>query len=61
MDDNKEMKDLGERMVSSKEVFSGKLLHVYSDRVVLPNGRETGRECVCVWERQRGGPLALFS
>ena len=42
MDDNKEMKDLGERMVSSKEVFSGKLLHVYSDRVVLPNGREAG-------------------
>ena len=46
MDDNKEMKDLGERMVSSREVFSGKLLHVYSDRVVLPNGRETGRELI---------------
>lgn len=46
MDNNKEMRDLGERMVSSKEVFSGKLLHVYSDRVVLPNGRETGRELI---------------
>ncbi len=46
MENNKEMKDLGEKMVSSKEVYSGKLLHVFSDRVILPNGRETGRELI---------------
>ena len=44
--DKKEMLELGEKMVSSEEVYSGKLLHVFKDVVVLPNGRETGRELI---------------
>lgn len=46
MEDKKEMLELGEKMVSSKEVYDGKLLHVYKDMVVLPNGRETARELI---------------
>ncbi|MGN1190044.1 MAG: NUDIX domain-containing protein [Candidatus Ornithospirochaeta sp.] len=46
MENKKEMLELGEKMVSSKEVYDGKLLHVYKDMVVLPNGRETARELI---------------
>ena len=46
MEDKKEMLELGEKMVSSQEVYDGKLLHVYKDMVVLPNGRETSRELI---------------
>jgi ADP-ribose pyrophosphatase len=42
------MKDdeLIESELSSEEVFSGRLLHVHSDRVRLPDGHETIREYV---------------
>ena len=46
MEEKKEIQELGEKMVSSKEVYDGKLLHVYKDMVVLPNGRETARELI---------------
>ncbi len=36
--------DLIEKKISSKKVFDGKLLHVYSDVVELPNGNSATRE-----------------
>ena len=38
--------DLTETQVSSETVFQGGLLHVKRDRVLMPNGRETGREYI---------------
>lgn len=38
--------DLTEKKVSSKVVFDGRLLHVTSDTVVLPNGKKTTREVI---------------
>ena len=38
--------DLTEKGVSSEKVFAGKLLHVFSDDVVLPNGTKTKREYI---------------
>ena len=38
------MRDLTEKGISSRQVFDGHLLKVYVDRVILPNGDETGRE-----------------
>ena len=58
MEDKKEMLELGEKMVSSKEVYDGKLLHVYKDMVVLPNGRETARELIRTILYSREKPLA---
>lgn len=42
MNDN----NLKEVRIDSSEVFSGKLLHVFHDRVVLPNGHITGRDLI---------------
>lgn len=39
-------KELTEKEISSKEVFSGVLLHVFSDEVLLPNGKEARREYI---------------
>lgn len=47
--------DLTEKMLSSEEIFDGKLLHVYRDEVELPDGgcsvrevvRHQGGACVC--------------
>ncbi|MDL2237464.1 NUDIX hydrolase [Christensenellaceae bacterium OttesenSCG-928-K19] len=38
--------DLTEKLLESKEVFDGKLLHVYRDEVSLPNGASSTREIV---------------
>lgn len=43
------MKDsinLTEKMKTSREVFSGTLLHVYSDEIILPDGKESIREYI---------------
>ena len=42
----KELELLGERQSRSKEIFDGKILHVYQDHVILPNGKETSRELI---------------
>ena len=36
--------DLRERMISSREIFDGKILHVFEDTVRLPNGLTATRE-----------------
>ena len=36
--------DLIEEMVSSEEIYSGKIVHLYRDTVRLPNGRQAIRE-----------------
>jgi len=46
MNTNKEYNELAEKMLESKKVFSGKLLHVFADEVELPNGEKTGRELI---------------
>ena len=38
--------DLTEKKVSSEEVFHGKLLHVFSDDILLPNGMPAKREYI---------------
>ena len=40
------MRDLTEKGISSRQVFDGHLLKVYVDRVILPNGEESGREYI---------------
>lgn len=45
-DSDKEKKELGERKVDSKEIFDGKILHVFHDSVRLPNDDITGREVI---------------
>lgn len=37
---------LCEKMKSSTETYHGPLLHVYHDRVILPNGNEAGRDYI---------------
>ena len=37
---------LNENMLSSKKIFSGRLLHVFRDAVTLPDGKETTRELI---------------
>lgn len=41
-----EIKQLGEKTIASKEVFSGRLLHVFSDDVLLPDGHKSVRELI---------------
>ncbi|MCH5199253.1 MAG: NUDIX hydrolase [Oscillospiraceae bacterium] len=40
------MNDLTEKKASSTEVFSGKLLKVFKDDIILPNGKEAIREYI---------------
>ncbi len=37
---------LDEQQLSSELAFNGHLLHLYVDKVKLPNGRESTRECI---------------
>ena len=46
---NQSEKNLLEQKVSSEEVFSGKLLHVFRDVVELPDGEQTVREYIKHW------------
>ena len=36
--------ELAERQLSSKEIFDGRILHVFEDTVSLPNGKSASRE-----------------
>ena len=57
--------ELKETRVSRQCVYDGRLLHVYSDTVRLPNGRTAGREvlehqgAVCVVPLDRNGCVTL--
>lgn len=42
----KNTKKLLEQKLNSQSVFSGRLLHVYKDRAILPNGVKTTREYI---------------
>lgn len=56
---------LTERQIESKEIFSGRLLHVFSDRIELPSKKQTGREyirhvgAVCVIPITKEGEVVL--
>ena len=41
-----EYQQLCEKMKLSTETYHGPLLHVYHDRVILPNGHEAGRDYI---------------
>lgn len=41
-----EFKNLNEKMISSEEVFSGRVVHLFKDGAELPNGKHTTREVV---------------
>ncbi len=41
-----ETKSLKEVTVDSSEVYSGRLLHVYKDNIILPNGKRSTRELI---------------
>lgn len=45
-DINAEYVQLCEKTKSSTETYHGPLLHVYHDRVILPNGNEAGRDYI---------------
>lgn len=38
--------DLIEKKINSKAVYTGRLLHVYCDNVILPNGNEATRDLI---------------
>ncbi|MEW6698607.1 MAG: NUDIX hydrolase [Bacillota bacterium] len=40
------MQDLTEKTLSSKRIYEGKILNLRVDQVLLPNGKESGREVV---------------
>ncbi len=41
-----ETMDLAEKQVDSTNVFDGRLLHVYKDNIILPNGHRSTREYI---------------
>ena len=43
---NEEYAQLKESRISGTETYHGPLLHVYHDRVRLPNGDESGRDYI---------------
>ncbi len=43
---DKERESLREKKVSSEEVYSGRLLHVFKDEIILPNGKKSTRELI---------------
>ena len=59
------MSELIETRLERREVFNGKLLHVFSDTVRLPDGRTSVREvlehqgAVCVVPLKRDGTVVL--
>lgn len=46
---------LGEKQISSRQIFDGRVIKVFEDRVSLPNGKESFREVV----RHRGAVCVL--
>lgn len=44
--DSKDISHLEERCISSKLIYDGKVVHLYVDRIALPNGEEGVREYV---------------
>lgn len=38
--------NLIEKKIDSREVYNGRLLHVFNDKVLLPNGNEAGRDLI---------------
>lgn len=46
----------GERKLSSRLIYGGKILHLYVDDVLLPDGKQAKRECV----RHSGGAAVLY-
>lgn len=46
MDKKEEYERLKETRISGEETYHGPLLHVYHDRVRLPNGNESGRDYI---------------
>lgn len=38
--------NLAEKTIASEEVFDGRILHLFNDRVELPNGHESTREVI---------------
>ena len=38
--------DLTEKTISTREIFSGRIIHIKEDTVLLPNGKTAGRELV---------------
>lgn len=43
---DRETETLKETMTASTEVYSGRLLHVYRDDIILPNGKKSTRELI---------------
>ena len=41
-----DFKNLNETLVTSEEIFDGRVVHLYKDTVELPNGKHTTREVV---------------
>lgn len=46
MSEKTELERLGETYVSSEKIFDGKILHVFKDRVTLPDGNGAFREII---------------
>lgn len=44
MEEKTELERLGEKNVSSEEIFDGKIIHVFNDTVELPDGNRASRE-----------------
>ena len=40
------MSDFKETRLSSEEVFQGRVVHLFRDRIRLPNGKESTREVI---------------
>lgn len=61
----KDYSHLEEKQISSQNVFDGKLLHVYSDKIKLPNGNTATREymkhkgAVCILPIDRHGNVYI--
>ena len=43
---NEEITDFTEKQVSSELIFDGRILHVYNDQILLPNGEPSQREYI---------------
>ena len=46
MDNSKEYDELAETKAGSEEIFKGRILHVFNDRVRLPDGKMSSREVI---------------
>ena len=65
MDIDKELKELEEKELDSRLIYSGTLLNVYRDDIELPDGRKAGREyikhdgAVCIAAMREDGCIAV--